>query len=96
MNSTGESDIRNYYDHLSAKQETELRPKLEYLDQIMYRSLFGTEPKDDELSFTFNPLWQMSEQELAELQVSRSEEHTSELQSHHDLVCRLLLEKQKT
>src|SRR5437773_8943797 len=27
--------------------------------------------------------------------LSRSEEHTSELQSHHDLVCRLLLEKKK-
>src|SRR5436190_13332430 len=26
----------------------------------------------------------------------RSEEHTSELQSHSDLVCRLLLEKKKT
>src|SRR5437773_9790576 len=26
----------------------------------------------------------------------RSEEHTSELQSHHDLVCRLLLEKKTT
>src|SRR5208283_6164907 len=26
---------------------------------------------------------------------SRSEEHKSELQSHHDLVCRLLLEKKK-
>src|SRR5215468_10502114 len=25
----------------------------------------------------------------------QSEEHTSELQSHHDLVCRLLLEKKK-
>src|SRR3970282_1833447 len=25
--------------------------------------------------------------------IIRSEEHTSELQSHHDLVCRLLLEK---
>src|SRR5437773_4690451 len=25
----------------------------------------------------------------------RSEEHTSELQSHHDLVCRLVLEKKK-
>src|SRR5437773_11797077 len=25
--------------------------------------------------------------------IARSEEHTSELQSHHDLVCRLLLEK---
>src|SRR5437667_6468141 len=30
-----------------------------------------------------------------ELVVIRSEEHTSELQSHHDLVCRLLLEKKK-
>src|SRR5260221_5330409 len=28
-------------------------------------------------------------------QISRSEEHTSELQSHSDLVCRLLLEKKK-
>ena len=31
----------------------------------------------------------------AKLDISRSEEHTSELQSHHDLVCRLLLEKKK-
>src|SRR5438034_3333488 len=30
-----------------------------------------------------------------ELDGSRSEEHTSELQSHSDLVCRLLLEKKK-
>src|SRR5438034_7519807 len=28
--------------------------------------------------------------------LGRSEEHTSELQSHSDLVCRLLLEKKKT
>src|SRR5438034_11435152 len=28
--------------------------------------------------------------------ILRSEEHTSELQSHSDLVCRLLLEKKKT
>src|SRR5260221_9295949 len=28
-------------------------------------------------------------------QINRSEEHTSELQSHSDLVCRLLLEKKK-
>src|SRR5437773_5930505 len=31
----------------------------------------------------------------ARLKTPRSEEHTSELQSHHDLVCRLLLEKKK-
>src|SRR5437867_11528530 len=30
------------------------------------------------------------------LQCRRSEEHTSELQSPYDLVCRLLLEKKKT
>src|SRR5438132_10562414 len=29
------------------------------------------------------------------LHLERSEEHTSELQSHSDLVCRLLLEKKK-
>src|SRR5947207_5935127 len=29
------------------------------------------------------------------LSLGRSEEHTSELQSHSDLVCRLLLEKKK-
>src|SRR5436190_7772138 len=31
-----------------------------------------------------------------EAENERSEEHTSELQSHSDLVCRLLLEKKKT
>src|SRR5436190_15519709 len=32
---------------------------------------------------------------LRQNRASRSEEHTSELQSHSDLVCRLLLEKKK-
>src|SRR5260221_11147980 len=32
---------------------------------------------------------------LTQLPYERSEEHTSELQSHSDLVCRLLLEKKK-
>src|SRR5438034_8284694 len=33
--------------------------------------------------------------EVTNLALERSEEHTSELQSHSDLVCRLLLEKKK-
>src|SRR3712207_7871544 len=37
-----------------------------------------------------------SDHDPAELQVTRSEEHTSELQSRQYLVCRLLLEKKKT
>src|SRR5260221_2813087 len=32
---------------------------------------------------------------IASAAVARSEEHTSELQSHNDLVCRLLLDKKK-
>src|SRR5690349_22672421 len=38
----------------------------------------------------------LAEQDEAALQRARSEEHTSELQSRRDLVCRLLLEKKKT
>src|SRR5260221_8933278 len=33
--------------------------------------------------------------QMADRALIRSEEHTSELQSHSDLVCRLLLEKKK-
>src|SRR5690242_20923482 len=33
--------------------------------------------------------------DLAIIKIERSEEHTSELQSHVNLVCRLLLEKKK-
>ena len=33
--------------------------------------------------------------EKATTDIARSEEHTSELQSHHDIVCRLLLEKKQ-
>src|SRR5437773_3324702 len=40
-------------------------------------------------------LCKMAERGQIEDGILRSEEHTSELQSHHDLVCRLLLEKKK-
>src|SRR5699024_11736860 len=42
--------------------------------------------------------WKMAEANVSEDKLSkklRSEEHTSELQSRFDLVCRLLLEKKK-
>src|SRR5437588_8189010 len=38
---------------------------------------------------------QMGAGEDEDVELQRSEEHTSELQSHSDLVCRLLLEKKK-
>src|SRR5438034_5354346 len=48
------------------------------------------------LAFTAHPLVNPLVEGDVVLLDARSEEHTSELQSHSDLVCRLLLEKKKT
>src|SRR5437588_8647661 len=51
----------------------------------------------DEPSIAVRRVLQSGETYERELKFpERSEEHTSELQSHSDLVCRLLLEKKKT
>ncbi len=71
LNATGNNEIRNYYDMLQAKQESELRPKLEYLDEILVRSEFGEIPKD--YGFTFNNLWQMSDKEKADTEKVRAD-----------------------
>lgn len=96
MNSTGESDLRNYYDHLSAKQEVELRHKIEYLDEIMYRSEFGEEPTTGELDFEFNPLWQMSDSESADLDEKRATRDQTYLDMNivdEHIIARDLMEK---
>src|SRR5437773_9761426 len=52
--------------------------------------------RDDEIDLIVNACDAGREGELIFAYLyERSEEHTSELQSHHDLVCRLLLEKKK-
>ena len=71
MNSTGDNEIRNYYDMLQAKQESELRPKLEYLDAVLVRSEIGQMP--DDYGFEFNSLWQMSDKEKAETEKIRGD-----------------------
>ena len=71
MNATGDSDIRNFYDSIKSQQEDELRQKLNYLDKILALSELGFLPED--LKFDFNPLWQMSEKETAEIEKIRAE-----------------------
>src|SRR5256885_6750484 len=46
------------------------------------------------ISIVIGPIWELRDR-LREGQLDRSEEHTSELQSPCNLVCRLLLEKKK-
>src|SRR5204863_7384743 len=55
--------------------------------------LFGARGETDEV--LHRPGHVLVEQPNRELAFARSEEHTSELQSRRDLVCRLLLEKKK-
>lgn len=59
LNSTGESDLRNYYDTVKKMQSTTLRSGLKRVLNVVYESLTGQEP-DEDLRFSFRPLWQMS------------------------------------
>lgn len=66
LNSTGESDLRNYYDAIRAKQQKDLREPVNKLSTILYRSVLGGKPPDG-FRAQFNPLWQMSDTEKGEL-----------------------------
>lgn len=62
LSSTGESDIRNYYDTIKARQESDLRQAIDKILSVSYRSLFG-KPRPDSMDFEFAPLWQMTNTE---------------------------------
>jgi phage-related protein (TIGR01555 family) len=71
LNSTGDADIRNYYDRIAADQEKVLRPLLDQLDAVLWQHTFGR-PKPEDAWFDFRPLWQMSEKEQAEVSAIRA------------------------
>lgn len=59
LNSTGEADLRMYYDNINAQQEAKLRNPMDLILRIMWQSTFGT-PAPEDLEFTFSPLWQQT------------------------------------
>src|SRR5574343_2005918 len=63
--------------------------EIHYLTKSAFLPVLQHNPYIDKI----HTLSSMFNQTLDEL---RSEEHTSERQAHHELVCRLLLEKKKT
>lgn len=65
MNSTGDSDLRNYYDRIQADQNLRLRPALSLLDECLIRSALGTRP--EEVHYLWNSLWQMTDKERSDL-----------------------------
>lgn len=71
LNATGEGDEKNYHQMLDSIREDDLRPKLELLDEILWRDATGAVPKD--VFFTFNPLAQMTDTERAALAKTKAE-----------------------
>jgi phage-related protein (TIGR01555 family) len=64
LNSTGESDIRNYYDRIAAEQKMLLKPAQAPVIDAIIRSSLGSRPAD--VYYQFAPLWQLSEKEKSE------------------------------
>lgn len=66
LSSTGESDLRNYYDHINKLQESQMRAPLVKLFDVVGRSVLGKSlPKGFE--FEFNSLWQLSDTEKGQI-----------------------------
>lgn len=64
LSSTGESDMRNYYDKINSQQEASFRLPLTKIIKVLWKSMFGEEVPND-LQFTFKSLWQMSSDQKA-------------------------------
>lgn len=65
MNSTGDSDIRNYYDRIRSNQELVLEPAMEILDACIVRSATGG--NDQTIFYNWNSLWQPTEKERSDI-----------------------------
>lgn len=62
FNSTGESDLRIYYDNVKHDQDTDLRPGLTRLLDVIHQSVTGRTPGSD-FGFEFRSLWQMTNEQ---------------------------------
>lgn len=64
LNSSGESDLRTYYDNTKQQQERRLRLPCMRLYDVMIRSMLGTKPPEG-FAYQFASLWQLSDTEKA-------------------------------
>lgn len=66
LNSSGESDLRTYYDNIAQQQDTCLRTGMATVLDVLCRSELGR-PLPEGFDFLFRPLWQLSDTEKAEI-----------------------------
>lgn len=79
MNSTGESDLKNYYDYVDSQRESKLRPVLYQLLPVIFMSEVGAIP--DDFDITFPPLWTPTAKEVAEIAKGKAEAIVSTYQA---------------
>ncbi len=70
LNTTGEGDLRNYYDMISGRQETGLRSALERLDTLLLAHA-GADIAPH--AYDWNPLYQLDEVQAAEAALKRAQ-----------------------
>src|SRR5574343_1379892 len=95
-----ESDLSTLLKTICPRVYPDLAPVGTVTPYVTWQAIGGTAIRfgDGSAPDKRNTLMQInvwSKTRLEALTMIRSGEHTSELQSHHDLVCRLLLEKKK-
>lgn len=75
MSSTGESDIRQYYDSIKSRQEEDVLDNLTRLAEIMMLSKQGPTKGSilPDWSIKFNPLWEPSQKEVIETRKMQAE-----------------------
>jgi phage-related protein (TIGR01555 family) len=71
LGSNGDGEQGNYDAHIAAKQESDLSPQMEQIDQVVVRSALGYMP--DDYRSEWNPLREMSEEDLADIQLKNAQ-----------------------
>lgn len=82
MNATGESDTTQYYDRIKAAQRNELKPQVTQLVDIIRAWKDIKSP----LSVEFNPLFQLTEKEQAEVKKIKAETNKIKADMYHVLI----------
>lgn len=73
LNATGEGDDRIYNDSIRAGQRSYLAEPMRTLDEVMVRSALGYWP--DDYDYTWNPLAQPNDLEMAQAEKLRADKH---------------------
>lgn len=73
LNSTGKSDLEMFYNKVQSEQVRKLKPILEKIFNIIYKSKNGIKEPDEKWSIAFNPLSQMSTSEMVEARRKQAE-----------------------